>query len=114
MVYLSKPQYRSLWHPKHIDRVVAKKEPGFSFRLAIGCVRAIAQTVVTTLQLLLDSKEHITDKKQAQKQIRRIIEKAISLPICSIEQNESDQIAKTQTAQKLKQSDRIPLPAFHK
>ena len=37
---LSKPIYRELWHPKYAQGVVTQKEPGFSFKLAMGCVRA--------------------------------------------------------------------------
>lgn len=37
---LSKPEYRALWHPKYTQEVITQKEPGFSFKLAIGCVRA--------------------------------------------------------------------------
>ena len=103
---LSKLQYRSLWHPKYIEQVAAKKKPGYSFKLAIGCFRAIAQKVVATIQLLLDSGEHITDKKQPQKQAGKNVEKAIAPNVCSICKNESEKIFVTQATQKLRQSDR--------
>ena len=103
---LNKPQYRVLWHPKYTQEVETKKQPGFSFKLAMGCVRAIAQKVVTTIQLLLDSKKHITDKKQPQKQANQNVEQAIAPTVCSICKNESRKNSVTQAAQKLQQSDR--------
>ena len=103
---LSKPEYRALWHPKYTQESEIEKQPGFSFKLAMGCFKAIAQKVVTTIQLLLDSGEHITDKKQAQKQANRDVEKAIAPNVCSICKNESGKTSVTQATQKLRQSDR--------
>ena len=103
---LSKPQYRDLWHPKYTQKVVTRKEPGFSFKLAMGCVRAIAHKVVTTIELLINSIKHNTDKQQPQNQAKQATQKAIAPPACSIDKNEPSKTAKTQIRQKLEQSDR--------
>ncbi|MGV2831781.1 hypothetical protein [Myxosarcina sp. GI1(2024)] len=109
---LSKPQYRALWHPKYTQETKIKKEPGFSFKLAMGCVRAIAEKIVVTIELLINSKKYITKKQQSPKKARKDIQKAIAPPVCSIKKNESDKIAETQAAQKLMQSDRTFLKCF--
>ena len=103
---LSKPHYRSLWHPKYTQKVVTQKEPGFSFKLAIGCVRAIAHKVVATIELLINSISHNTEKQQSQNQAKQATQKAIAPLACSIDKNEPSKTAKTQARQKLEQSDR--------
>ena len=103
---LNKPQYRALWHPKYIQESEIEKQPGFSFKLVMGCFKAIAQKVVATIQLLLDYERHITDKKHLQKQASQDAEKAIAPNVCSICKNESEKTFVTQATQKLRQSDR--------
>ena len=103
---LSKPEYRDLWHPKYTQSVVTQKEPGFSFRLAIGCLKAIAQKVSVTIKLLINSTKHSTENQQPQNKANRAAQKAIAPPLCSIEKNNSDKIAKTQAIQKFESSDR--------
>ena len=103
---LSKPEYRELWHPKYTQKVLIQKEPGFSFKLAMGCVKAIAQKIVTTIELLINSIKHNTEKQQSQSKALQTTQKAIAPPSCSIKKNEPSKIAKTQTGHKLEQSDR--------
>ena len=103
---LSKPEYRSLWHPKYTQEVITQKEPGFSFKLAIECFKAIAQKVVVTIELLISSRKHNTEKQQLQNEASQNVQKAIAPPVCSTEKNELGKIAETQATQKLKQSDR--------
>ena len=102
---LSKPQYRSLWHPKYIEKAT-KKEPGFSFKLAMECFKAIAQKVVITIELLISSKKHNTEKQQPQNEAIQDVQKAIAPPVCSTNKNEPGKIAETQATQELEQSDR--------
>ena len=103
---LSKTIYRDLWHPKYTQGVVTQKEPGFSFKLAIGCIKAIANQVVTTIELLINSIKHNTEKQQSQIKASQDVQKAIAPPVCSILKNEPSKTAKIQTTQKLEQSDR--------
>ena len=77
---LSKPEYRELWHPKYTQKVVTQKEPGFSFKLAMGCVKAIAHKVVTTIELLINSIKHNTEKQQSQKQAKQDYTKSDRTP----------------------------------
>ena len=109
---LSKPEYRMLWHPKYTQEVKTQKEPGFSFRLAMGCFRAIAIKVLVTIELLLNSRKHNTEKQQPQNEARQNIQKAIAPIICSTNKNESDKIAETQVSPKLYQSDRTFMKCF--
>ena len=55
------------------------KKPGFSFKLAMGCVRAIAQKVIVTIELLINSKTHITDDSQPPKEASQDIQEAIAV-----------------------------------
>ncbi|NJL51235.1 MAG: hypothetical protein HC930_01660 [Hydrococcus sp. SU_1_0] len=104
---LKKTEYRDLWHPKYTQEAIAQKEPAFSFKLAMGCLSAIAQKIFVTIELLISSKKkHNTEKQQNQKQANQAIQKAIAPPVCSISPNERSKIAVTQTGQKLGQSDR--------
>ena len=109
---LSKPEYRTLWHPKYTQKVTASKEPGFSFRLAMGCFRAIANQVVTTIELLINSIKHNTEKQQSQIKASQDVQKAIAPPVCSILKNESDKILVTQATEKFEQSDRTFMKCF--
>ena len=109
---LSKPHYRELWHPKYTQGVVTKKEPGFSFKLAIGCLKAIARKVLVTIELLINSKKHNTEKQQSQIEVSQDVQKAIAPPVCSILKNESDKILVTQATQKFEQSDRTFMKCF--
>ena len=109
---LSKPHYRSLWHPKYTQKVVIQKEPGFSFKLVIGCIKAIAHKVATTIELLINSIKHNTDKQQSQSQAKQTIQKAIAPPVCSISKNESDEILVSQATQKFEHSDRTFMKCF--
>lgn len=103
---LKKLEYRDLWHPKYTQEAIAQKEPGFSFKLAMGCFVAIAKKIVITIKLLVNSQKHITDKQQSQNQTSEAIQKAIAPYACSISSNEPSKIAVTQTRQKLGKSDR--------
>lgn len=112
---LKKPEYRALWHPKYThnsgdaiatDKQTKPKKPGFSFKLAMRCVRAIATKLVTTIELLISSKKHNTEKQQPQNEANQAIQKAIAPPICSIAQNAGGKIFKTLSTQELEQSDR--------
>ena len=109
---LSKTIYRDLWHPKYTQEVVTQKELGFSFKLAMGCIKAIAHKVVITIELLINSINHNTDKQQSQNQAKQTIQKAIAPRSCSINKKEPSKIAKTQTRQKLEQSDRTFMKCF--
>jgi hypothetical protein len=104
---LKKPEYRDLWHPKYTQEVVVtQKEPGFSFKLVMGCFVAIAKKIVITIKLLINSQKQITEQQQNQNQASKAVQKAIAPPLCSISSNEPSKIAVTQTRQKFKQSDR--------
>ncbi len=103
---LSKPKYRLLWHPKYTQETETKKQPGFSFKLAIGCVKAIAQKIFVTIELLINSKKPITEKQQSKNQANQASQKAIALITCSTCKNESGKIAETQASQEFIQSDR--------
>jgi hypothetical protein len=131
---LKKPEYRTLWHPKYTQEVTTaecvqpqalpmigrerqtQKEPGFSFKLAMGCFVAIAQKILVTIK-------QITEKLQSQKKASQDIQKAmqrglggfpherlhqeaIAHPVCSIEKKESSKNSETQVLQRLEQSDR--------
>lgn len=109
---LSKPEYRDLWHPKYTQEVVTQKEPGFSFKLAIGCFKAIAQKVSVTIKLLMNSTKHNTEKQQPQNRINQAVQKAIAPVVCSTSENESDKIAETQISPKFNQSDRTFMKCF--
>ena len=103
---LSKPEYRALWHPKYIQESEIEKQPGFSFKLAMGCFKAIAQKVVITIELLINSKTHITEDSQPPKEASQDIQKTIAPDVCSICQNEFGKTSVTQATQKLRPSDR--------
>ncbi|PSB08462.1 hypothetical protein C7B62_16600 [Pleurocapsa sp. CCALA 161] len=104
---LKKLEYRTLWHPKYTQEVVTQKEPGFSFKLAMGCLSAIAQKIFVTIKLLINSeKKHITEKQQSKKEASKAIQKAIAPPTCSTLQNASSKIPETQAIQEFSQSDR--------
>ncbi|MDJ0594785.1 MAG: hypothetical protein QNJ72_33215 [Pleurocapsa sp. MO_226.B13] len=109
---LSKPKYRLLWHPKYTQETETKKQPGFSFKLAIGCVKAIAQKIFVTIELLINSKKHITEKQQSKNQANQASQKAIALITCSTCKNESGKIAETQASQEFIQSDRTFMKCF--
>ena len=109
---LNKPQYRDLWHPKYTQEVVTQKEPGFSFKLAMGCIKAIAHKVVTTIELLINSIKHNTEKQQSQIKASQDVQKAIAPPVCSILKNESDEILVAQATQKFERSDRTFMKCF--
>jgi hypothetical protein len=131
---LKKPEYRTLWHPKYTQEVttaecgqpqalpmigrerLTQKEPGFSFKLAMGCFVAIAQKILVTIK-------QITEKLQSQKKAsqdlqkamqrglggfphERLHQEAIAHPVCSIEKKESSKNSETQVLQRLEQSDR--------
>jgi hypothetical protein len=103
---LKKPEYRDLWHPKYTQEAITQKEPGFSFKLAMGCLSAIAQKIFVTIELLINSKKHNTEKQQSKKEASKAIQKAIAPPICSTLQNVSGKISVTQATHKFSQSDR--------
>ncbi|MBW4536407.1 MAG: hypothetical protein KME09_20955 [Pleurocapsa minor HA4230-MV1] len=103
---LNKPEYRDLWHPKYTQEAIAQKEPGFSFKLAMGCLSAIAQKIFVTIELLISSRRRNTEKRQPQKETRQFIQKAIAPQVCSTLQNESSKIPVIQATQKFPQSDR--------
>jgi hypothetical protein len=104
---LKKPEYRTLWHPKYTQEVVVtQKEPGYSFKLAMGCFVAIAKKIIITIKLLVNSQKQITEQQQSQNQTSKAVQKAIAPPLCSISPNKPSKIAVTQTRQKLCQSDR--------
>ena len=103
---LSKPHYRSLWHPKYTQEMKTKKEPAFSFKLAMGCFKAIALKVLVTIELLLSSRKHNTEKQQSEKEASRVIQKAIAPPLCSIKNSEPDKMLQTSSTQEFQQSDR--------
>ena len=109
---LSKPQYRSLWHPKYTQEVVTQKEPGFSFKLAMGCFKAIALKVLVTIELLLSSRKHNTEKPQSEKEASKVIQKAIAPPLCSIKNSEPDKMLQTLSTQEFQQSDRTFMLCF--
>ena len=101
---LSKPEYRSLWHPKYIKEVATKKEPGFSFKLAIGCLKAIARKVVVTIETTYKLQENIIQKSNSFKiKPNKLHKKTIAPPICSIDKNEPEKIAEIQVPQKPQQ-----------
>ena len=103
---LNKPEYRTLWHPKYTQEVTAPKEPGYSFKLAMGCFKAIALKVLVTIELLLSSRKHNTEKQQSEKEASRVIQKAIAPPLCSIKNSEPDKMLQTLSTQEFQQSDR--------
>ena len=103
---LNKPEYRDLWHPKYTQEVTTQKEPGFSFKLAMGCFKAIAQKIFVTIELLISSRKRNTEKRQPQKETIQVIQKAIAPLICSTLQNESSKIPVIQATQKFPLSDR--------
>lgn len=103
---LSKPEYRALWHPKYTQESEIEKQPCFSFKLAMGCIRAIAQKVVATIELLINSKNYITEDLQPSKEASQDIQKAIAPNVCSICKNESEKIFVSQATPKLRQYDR--------
>ncbi|MGL5076965.1 MAG: hypothetical protein ACRDBG_14225, partial [Waterburya sp.] len=110
---LNKPEYRDLWHPKYTQEVVTQKEPGCSFKLAMGCLSAIAklvediaQKIFVTIELLISSQKHITEKQQSENKASKAIQKAIAPPICSMQPNASSKIPVIQAKQEFSQSDR--------
>ena len=112
---LKKPEYRVLWHPKYThnsddaiatDKQTKPKKPGFSFKLAMGCVRAIAQKVIVTIELLINSNKRNTKKPRLEKKTSKNIQNTIAPRTCSIKQNKLDKTAETQVIQKVEQSDR--------
>jgi hypothetical protein len=103
---LKKPEYRDLWHPKYTQEVKTIQEPGFSFKLVMGCFVAIAKKIVVTIKLLINSQKQITEQQQNQNQTSKAIQKAIAPPLCITCSNEPSKIAVTQTRQKLGKSDR--------
>ncbi|MGL6338680.1 MAG: hypothetical protein ACRC80_06005 [Waterburya sp.] len=110
---LNKPEYRTLWHPKYTQEVVTQKEPGCSFKLAMGCLSAIAklvediaQKIFVTIELLISSQKHITEKQQSENKASKAIQKAIAPPICSMQPNASSKIPVIQAKQEFSQSDR--------
>ena len=109
---LSKPQYRSLWHPKYTQEVITQKEPGFSFKLAIECFKAIAKKIAATIELLISSKKHNTDKQQPQSNASQNVQKAIAPMACITNKNEFGKIAETQARQKFERSDRTFMKCF--
>jgi hypothetical protein len=72
----------------------------------MGCFRAIANQVVITIELLINSISHNTEKQQSQNQASPTTQKAIAPIACSIDKNKPNRTAKIQTTQKLEQSDR--------
>ena len=102
---LNKPEYRELWHPKYTQEVTIPKEPGFSFRLAMGCFKAIAKKVLVTLKLLIDSKKQVTKERQPQKETSQTIQKTIAPPPCSIEKPVTNKNAETQAVQEFGKND---------
>ena len=104
---LNKPKYRTLWHPKYTQEVKTIQEPAFSFKLAMGCLSAIAQKIFVTIELLINSKtKHITEKQQSKKDASKAIQKAIAPPICSTLPNVSSKIPVTPAIHEFCQSDR--------
>jgi hypothetical protein len=107
---LKKPEYRTLWHPKYTQEVsgtcvnpnscvTTQKEPGFSYKLAMGCFVAIAQKIQVTIN-------QVTEKLQSQKQASQDIQKAIAPCVCSIETKALSKNAQTQVLDRFEQSDR--------
>ena len=78
----------------------------------MGCFKAIAHKVVTTIGLLINSKKHNTEKQQSQNQALQTTQKAIAPIVCSICKNKSGKTPITLTIQKLKQSDRTFMLCF--
>ena len=109
---LNKPEYRTLWHPKYTQEFKTKKEPAFSFKLAMGCFKAIALKLLVTIELLLSSRKHNTEKQQSQIEASQDVQKAIAPPVCSIPQNAPGKTPVTQAKQKLQQSDRTLMKCF--
>ena len=70
------------------------------------CFVAIATKVVTTIEVLINSKKHNTENQQPQNKANQAIRKAIAPPICSIVQNAGGKIFKTQFTQEFEQNDR--------
>ena len=102
----NKPKYRTLWHPKYAQEMKTKKEPAFSFKLAMGCFKAISLKVLVTIELLISSRKHNTKKQQSQIEAGQDVQKAIAPIVCSTSENGSDKIAETQVSPKFNQSDR--------
>jgi len=117
------PQAEGLWgevaSPLHTPRLpmigrerLTQKEPGCSFKLAMGCFIAIAKKIVITIKLLINSQKQITEQPQNQNQASKAVQKAIAPPACSISSNKPSKISVTQTGQKLGKSDHTLMKCF--